>query len=100
MVVTIEINDTTGGYIIISWPIENTTLKWDIIKKLDTTVDTRKKAVYTYYDARWNLANVSGGRRIIAYFIQDMNNYSFHIGFSAVDIGTTNWYLNLTRMTN
>lgn len=100
MIVTIDINDVTGGYVIISWPSENGTLRWDIIKKLETTVDTEKKTVYTYYEARWNVGNVSGGPRVIAYFIQDMNNNTFHIAFNNVASGTTNWYHNLTKFTN
>ena len=100
MIVTIDINDVTGGYVIISWPSENSTLKWDIIKKLNTSVDTEKKTVYTYYEARWNVGNVSGDKRVIASFIQDMNNNTFHIAFNNVSVGTTNWYHNLTRITN
>lgn len=99
MIVTIDINDITGGYVIISWPSENTTLKWDIIKKLDTTVNTEKKTVYTYYEARWNVGNVSGGPKIIAYFIQDMNDNTFHIAFDNPSVGVTNWYHNLTKIT-
>lgn len=99
MIVTIDINDVTGGYVIVSWPSENTTLKWDIIKKLDTKVDAEKKSVYTYYEARWNVGNVSGGPRIIASFIQDMQSDSFHIAFNALSSGTTNWYHYLTKIT-
>jgi len=98
MIITIDINDYTGGFVLVSWPSENATYKWDILHKLDTTVDSEKKAAYTQYDARFSLANVQATKKSIVVIIQDMNDNSLHIAVNNPDIGTTNWYHNLTKI--
>jgi hypothetical protein len=100
MIVTIDINDITGGYVIVSWPSEDFTYKWDIIKKLDTSVNTENKTVFTSYEARFNVANVQGTTRVVVVLIQDMKDESFHIAVNNPDAGTTNWYHNLIKIKN
>lgn len=99
MIITIDINDITGGYILVSWPSENATYKWDIIKKLDTSVNTEIKTVFTYYEARFNLANVQANYRVVAIIIQDMKDNSLNIAFHNPAGVTTNWYNNLIKIT-
>ena len=98
MIVTIDINDITGGYLLVSWPSENFTYKWGILGKIDTTVESETKTVYTQYDARFNLANVQGTKKVVVVLIQDLGKEHFHIAVTNPDLGTTNWYHNLTKV--
>ena len=97
MIIIIDINDYTGGSITVSWPNEDFTFKWDILKKLNTSVDSENKTVITYYEARFNIANGRSSKRSVAYIIQDLNDNSLHIAVNNPDAGTTNWYHNLTK---
>ena len=100
MIITIDINEITGGSVVISLPSESFTFRWDIIKKLDTKVDTENKTVYTSYEARFNVANGQASSRSVATFIQDMNTNSLHIAVNNPSTRTTNWYHNLIKITN
>jgi len=69
MIITVDINDYTGGFVLVSWPSENTSYKWDILRKINTTVKSEAKGVYTQYEARFNVANVQGTKKVIVVLI-------------------------------
>ena len=97
MLVTVQIDDITGGFVLISWQGE-AQYKWDIIKKLDTRVKAEDKTVYTYYDSRFNVANVQTTVAWIVVLVQDMKNNTFHIAATNEAAGTTNWFHDLTKV--
>lgn len=99
MIITVDINDYTGGFVLVSWPSENTSYKWDILRKIDTTVKSEAKGVYTQYEARFSVANVQSTVRSVVVLIQDMKDDSFHIAVDNPESGTTNWYHNLKKVT-
>lgn len=96
-IVTIDINDITGGYVLISWP--DITLKWDIIKKLDTSIDTENKTAFTYYEARFNLANIQANSRSVVIIVQDMKDNSLNIAIHNPSVDNTTWYYKLNKIT-
>ncbi len=96
-IVTIDINDITGGYVLISWP--DIALKWDIIKKIDTSIDTENKTAFTYYEARFNLANVQANSGSIVTIVQDMKDSSLNIAIHNPSVENTTWYYKLNKIT-
>lgn len=99
MLVTIQINEITGGFVLVSSQEGGDALKWDILKKIDTRVKAEDKVVFTYYDSRWNLSNIQTESVWVIVVVQDMKNNSLHIAATNLKAGTTNWFQNLTKIT-
>jgi hypothetical protein len=99
MIITVDVNDYTGGFVLISCPSLDVSYKYDILKKLGTKVNSETKSVYTFYEARFNVANVQAPITFVVGFIQDPNKNSFHITVDNTDGGIVTLYQNLTKIT-
>lgn len=98
MIVTIEINEYTGGSVLVTWVDDNTILKWVIIRKIETTIN-EQGTKFSNYDARFAFENVQASKQSIVSLIQDSQNNSLHVAVYNPDTKTTNWYHNLTKIT-
>jgi hypothetical protein len=95
VIVTIEINEITGGSIIVNYLNDNTIYKWIILNKIDVNINDQGSK-YTSYEARFSYENVQANKRTLAVIIQDPN--SLHLVFYNPEVNTGNWYHNLTKI--
>lgn len=95
VIVTIEINEVTGGSIIVNYLNDNTIYKWIILHKIDVTIN-EQGSKYVSYEARFSFENVQASKRTLAVIIQDPN--SIHLVLYNPESNTGNWYHNLTKI--
>ena len=96
-IITIEINDITGGSVLVTWLDDNTIYKWVVRSKLETTVN-EQGVIFTSYDARFSFENVQGDFQSIVILVQDPKNNSLHFAVFVPVAKTTTWYYNLTKV--
>lgn len=99
MIITVDVNDYTGGFVLISCPSEDISYKYDILKKLGTKVNSEHRSIFTFYEARFNLANVQAPVTFVVVFIQETGESSFDIAVENTDKEITTLYQNLTKIT-
>jgi hypothetical protein len=99
MIITIDVIDYTGGFVLISCPSEEISYKYDILQKLGAKVNSENESVYTFYEARFNIANVQAPATFVVVFIQETGESSLDIAVENTDKGITTLYQNLTKIT-
>lgn len=97
MIITIEVNEITGGSILVTWLDDNTIYKWIVIRKFETYVN-EQGSVFNGYYARFSFENVEANKQSIVSIIQDPKTNSLHLAISDPDTKTTNWYHYLTKI--
>ena len=96
MTITIEINDFTGGSVIITHS-DNFVIKYIILGKIQVTVN-ENGVKFTNYDARFNYENVQAQKQSIVSLVQDPRTNSFHLGVYNSGVETVTWYNDLTKI--
>jgi hypothetical protein len=99
MIITVNVNDYTGGFILVSCPSEDISYKYDILQKLDTKINNERNSIYNIYDGRFNVENVQAPTKMIVFLIQDKGKNSFDVAVNNPDSGTITLYQNLNKIT-
>jgi hypothetical protein len=98
MIITIDINDYTGGFVLVNSPSEDVSYKWDILEKLESRTNSKTNSVYTFYDARFSAANVRATSKAVVILIKEIGTGALHLGVDNPEAGTTLLYQNLAKI--
>jgi hypothetical protein len=98
MIITIDIHDFSGSFVLVTWPDQDISYRWDILGKLETRTNNETNFVYTFYDARFNVANAQATSQTLVVLAKGISSNIFDIIIENPEAGTTLLYHNLTKI--
>lgn len=96
MIIIIEINDITGGSVIVTYS-DDFIIKYIILSLRNVTIN-EKGVKFTNYYARFSFENVQAQQQFIVSIVQDPRTNSLHLGAYNPGGETTTWYNDLTKI--
>lgn len=97
-IITIDINETLGGYVLIHETGTDLNLKWNVLSKEDFYFDSNENTMYIKYDARFVLLNVQGNRKLNVIIGEYLIDKTFFVQIYDPELKTTNGYYNFIKI--